>query len=982
MRFVLALLLSSVAYAQYGAVLVGDVGAKTIIVTDSGSVGGTQTVTLPIGASQKFKIWFSIAGFPERGSESACPAPCGVSINTEYGRVSYWYEITDSSGNPLSPPKLSAQEYLAFTDIPTLTAPFTVPATIHGFKDYKKNYQFNPGAVSVSNLRVWLRLFNPRDNDVAIVMNGTEHKLGTTDVTALSSNGSGTCTITTLFPHGFTGTPVVQLWGFPGTDIGYNGLSGSSVTVISIPTTTSFTFSCTLGSGDWYRSLDAPAGADLGAQVSSTTFYADQKAWFNGLKGVNGQSFEVMVPLGAGEVTASANNTLGLKFLGVGDVSLNGLAHGYYTDFEVVQPDIEITQIVVSSSGTLATVTTSGAHGYANSDTILIRDAPGPRCLNGRRSITVTGSTTFTFAVGADINPGQIVCTMANATYTAPTSANVLANPQPHMYAARCLIPKSSYAAYDPSSFPSFGGNASTGSTLWHTATLKEPNGYFPAHASQAHCNSCHTTDGNDLKYFAYHPYVIKVAAIHRGLTETQANDIVAYIASLSTAYSGKPWDPPYQSAPGMDSVTQANWSAGGGLDWCLTYDADTKTYLVPSGSYAQWVPNGTVNVRNIPTFRCLPPWSVWLPETAPEDYWHYVLNADWTTTTSYTRYAAIVASLPNNFSTYQAATYFNNFLNSFNDLPFSTGHPDAVASKWPTQSAYQQYGTEKWLNLRIWEFMNQGALQDLYDQSTNDQWGTPNARAGAQHVRGILFTFSFQLGPHKRIMANTQQTFYNKYSVAPTNHFLASCQWYKVALVQGDGNRDLIASGDIDGNYNFALEQNCMEARPSFWEKALLFAVQPQATWGLPSLNNAGGVNMQLQSMSPTFLLTWNFGAGYTSSTDIAAMVEAEAQQLLTMTAAFTTGQWQTFWANGNCISKTPDARSGYNTPTCLPDSYAYGLAVMNTLGVDATTLAGLAAFATALSTSGHNFTSDAAATCVITGTMRGDYSSCTNFP
>jgi hypothetical protein len=84
------------AYAQYvdRTVLVGDVSATTITVTNGGPLGGTQTVNLPVGAGQKFKAWFSEAGLPERGSESACPNPCAITLITERGKYSYWFEIT------------------------------------------------------------------------------------------------------------------------------------------------------------------------------------------------------------------------------------------------------------------------------------------------------------------------------------------------------------------------------------------------------------------------------------------------------------------------------------------------------------------------------------------------------------------------------------------------------------------------------------------------------------------------------------------------------------------------------------------------------------------------------------------------------------------------------------------------------------------------------------------------------------------------
>src|SRR5260370_29735673 len=109
----------SAAYTD-GTVLVLSTGATSLTVSNSGPLGGNQAVTLPVDANHRGKIWFSIPGaYSQRGGESACATPCVVSLNTEYGRVGYLYEITDSSGNPLTPVLPRSSHFLNFPQPPT-----------------------------------------------------------------------------------------------------------------------------------------------------------------------------------------------------------------------------------------------------------------------------------------------------------------------------------------------------------------------------------------------------------------------------------------------------------------------------------------------------------------------------------------------------------------------------------------------------------------------------------------------------------------------------------------------------------------------------------------------------------------------------------------------------------------------------------------------------------------------------------------------
>jgi hypothetical protein len=657
--------LSSPGYTD-GTVLVLSTGATSLTVGNSGPLGGSQVVNLPVGATQKAKIWFSIPGaFPQRGAEQPCAAPCFVSLNTEYGQTGYWYEITDSSGAPLNPPQVSSEYFLAFTPSVPKTAPFTVPTPIHGFKNYTARYQFTiPGGTDVSNLRVWLWAQNLREGSAAVLGNtGVEHVLATTPIVGFIANGSA-CTATTSSPHGLSAGQVIQQNFFNNIIPGLSGPGplNALFTIASTPTPTTYTIPCSLTPGDYNTGFGA-VGQNIGKTVSATTFYADETKWWGGIDD-NHQAHQIMVPMGATEFTAGASNTLALRFKGVDAAFIQtyGLVHGWWAlDWNIVQPDVAISQIVVSGATATAMVSAVPA-AWKVGDTILIRDAPGPRWrFNGKRVLTAVTSNTFTFAWGSDLpgeTPGVAPYTTTNGTYTVPTSNDVTMAPQPIIYAARCLIPYSSYQYYDPTSFPSYGGNAAAGFTTFTTGTLKDPGPYAPNNVSNATCSGCHMhgtgsasssmAPGWDLKFFNYPPSVIKVASMARGKTETEANDIVAYIASIPIPIYAKarPWNPPYQPAPNLDSLSVDDWRAGGGLEWVLNYDADVPEWLIPGGSFAGWAYNASLNMRQLPTVLQMPFWSRWLPETHPSDFFANSLGSSFASDALWAKYQGYLSSL------------------------------------------------------------------------------------------------------------------------------------------------------------------------------------------------------------------------------------------------------------------------------------------------------------------------------------------------
>jgi hypothetical protein len=641
---------SAFASCTDGTVYVLDASVKTLALNNSGPLGGSRLIAFPVTDTNRAKFWCSTSGYyPQRATEFALTGGTpSVSTNLEYGNGGYWYEITDSSGTPLSPVRVSSRNDLPFIQQPAISAPFTIPLSVHGSRGYiTAPMNFTPaGGTDVSQLYVWVYASGSRNGLESVVVNGIEHVFQTQSIWLFTCDGVSTCTATTDTPHGLTTGQLVQTNFFrePAGQATANGYFNVTVTG---PKT--FTFPTVLFNGDLSNSNHRYE--NVGKTVSATTFCADETRYFGCLQG-NHQAIQLLIPLGSSEVTAGQVNTIAFKFKGADPVSLNGLNHGFYVlDWNIIQGrGVEISKLVTGGGlTTVATLTSSVPMPWQNGDTVVIWDAPGPYWrFNGKRiigSIGTDGPTTVHFDWGPDTagdTPGVSPWLTANSTYTLPTTSDATTAQAPHMYAAHAIIPKSSFQYLDPSTYPSFGGNATNGKTAFTTTTLKDPNNFIPNNVSLATCTDCHVNSapmpGYDLKYFSYPPNVIRVAALDRGMSETQANDIVAYIASLSVGYTSRPWDPVFQPAVGADSARIDQWAASGklgGLRWHLTYDQDMCEYLMPGaiapgctgGSYSAWASNQTINLHELPVWMQLPTWNMWLPRVSPRDFAHYALG-------------------------------------------------------------------------------------------------------------------------------------------------------------------------------------------------------------------------------------------------------------------------------------------------------------------------------------------------------------------
>ena len=183
------------------------------------------------------------------------------------------------------------------------------------------------------------------------------------------------------------------------------------------------------------------------------------------------------------------------------------------------------------------------------------------------------------------------------------------------------LVPASEFVQEDPSKWRSPIDSADAiaeGKKLWYSAPLWD--GGRPIRVS---CSDCHAHDGRDLKYFNYSSRSIIERSIYHRLSRDEGTKIASYIRSLPIPYeeNGRPWNPPYQPGPGIDSKPVRSWAAGAGLDWVLDRDYDTLKYIFPDeASIDSYRFSKTTNPREIPLYVQFPDWNHWLTHRHPMD--------------------------------------------------------------------------------------------------------------------------------------------------------------------------------------------------------------------------------------------------------------------------------------------------------------------------------------------------------------------------
>jgi hypothetical protein len=898
-----------------GTVLVLPVGVNNLLVTDSGVLnGGTQTIAFSAAANQVVKVSLSIMGLPARGSETPFSNAAGISLDLEggisngFGRYVYFYEICDSSGNPLTPRRLSSRLTLKAINPAPTSPPFIVPFSVYGGEGKTLGFTFPVSAgQSTAGLRVWIWAFHMARGKMGIWTNNNPTKpLTATSVVRVISNGSGTCTLETPRPHSLTTGDTIQanFFMYPYGIANMNGLKTVTVTDV-----THITVPCLKAdgvtaypAGDYNATngevgslgVPSPAWGDYGKTISKTVFYSDEQRYFGGMDN-DGNSFNLMVPLGNTEIVANQNNTLFFQYNGA---PAGGHIGQWILDWNVVEPDIEIDQIVVTGGDPLHATAhvKTGTHSYSIGDTVMIQSAPGPRWrFNDERVITgVPDNTHFTFLWGPDTDgftkyagltrtpsttPGNEWST-APATYTVPTMRNQDLDQQPHMYAARCIIPKSSMQAWNPANDRVPTGNATNGGTLFNGTATKTRSPYYPNNQAIAKCVDCHTDAGYDFKYFQVPTDLAKVGAMERGFSPSQAEDIVTYIKANSTTppLRCRWWSPPYQPSPGMNwsSVNILNWACGAGNDWALTYDQDMSEWLTPGGSFSSWAASGNIDLRTIPKPYEFPAWTKWLPVFHPLDTYNFA-GLDFTTNTAWTHYnlyknalkaASTTGAYYTAYQTHGGATgtngaYFSGLVPNGDDAQAvkiqifpnnnANGLLSAASYQPPAVWGLTGEGVDNWFITRSFELWHQplstagigleGLLGQSYsDNDTANGWPSLATRCTScspYYFYGWFNANPFDNGPHKAGPGSSAAFRDNPWGqINGRNHNSLTEKWYKMQFILNSGNRRLSGEFPEDCPYTYAYSNAYSEQRPSPWLNWEINAMIPQSTWGAPFSN------------------------------------------------------------------------------------------------------------------------------------------------
>lgn len=395
---------------------------------------------------------------------------------------------------------------------------------------------------------------------------------------------------------------------------------------------------------------------------------------------------------------------------------------------------------VMGADGSMATVTTEipqasasqvsslwlQIHGLEYSDlaSLRVNDGPWVSLNNGTANVLQPGlsyggigGAFATLKMTVPMAPGSVVEGLNriefrfNRTNGVVSGFRVLAFNLLNAHGER-LLPPGAFLEDDPERWvaPMAGQkDIAEGERLWRSAPLRASS-LSGAPAIRAHCNDCHARDGQDLKYFNYSNLSILARSQFHGLSEREGKQIASYIRSLEMPHPGRPWNPPYQPGPGMQSRAAAELAAGAGLDWVLDDDSKTLRSLfqghnAPTVPAAVFAPDGELKLREIPIALQMPDWNHWLPQVHPLDAWgdrfansefnrmYVALNAGWS------------AESPGD-----AASFFAKWLKArsrFLDPPKT-----ADTARWSPELTQSLYATLLWQLVKTWEISHIHGLE------------------------------------------------------------------------------------------------------------------------------------------------------------------------------------------------------------------------------------------------------------------------------
>jgi hypothetical protein len=351
------------------------------------------------------------------------------------------------------------------------------------------------------------------------------------------------------------------------------------------------------------------------------------------------------------------------------------------------------------------------------------------------------------------------------------------------------VLPDSTFTQDSPATWQpplSDAASIAEGDKLWRTRQLvrsvEDPV------AIRARCMDCHAQDGRDLKYFNYSNHSIIERSKFHGLTELEGRKIASYIRTLPNVPNpGRPWNPPYQPGPGLDSKPVDQWAAGAGVDAVLEKDRDLLRYMFPNGiQKAAIATTGNLSVREMPIYFQLPDWNHWLPSIHPKDAWGdtFVNNrlnklyAGEGTATGVTGNMRELSARvrAEGYTSYRSLLFnthriWNLALYEF----FQPRDPNAPASA-QIEHSRKVYSTSLWQVVKMWEVMQEFGLegrQRLLFPSSRD-------------TRGWMSNSTFDTSPNLLKLPQNQTGILDN---SPLTFHYFNMAWYHLAMVLFNGN-------------------------------------------------------------------------------------------------------------------------------------------------------------------------------------------------
>jgi len=342
----------------------------------------------------------------------------------------------------------------------------------------------------------------------------------------------------------------------------------------------------------------------------------------------------------------------------------------------------------------------------------------------------------------------------------------------------RALLSSSAFVEEDPDQWEpplSAGAAIAEGERLWRYASLDAP-GRGPI---QAKCADCHAQDGRDLRYFNYSNYAIRQRARFHGLSAQQGEQIASYIRSLDAPNPGRPWNPPYQPGPWLDSKPVEEWAAGAGIDAVLDADVETYDYL-PADVYPA---TANLNVRETPLALQLPDWNHWLPEVHPLDAW----GDAFANHGLYKSYLELRSELrPGDAAAYRSAREeLKLWVVDWQEFT----RPRSEGVSWTAERRRAVYSTTLWKLVKLWELMQENRLEGLgrsvFDHSLAED-------------RAWFSAFPFFVSPNMQHLPAGPGLANGEDEVRTYLSFI----WYHVQLILNNSNGEQYGTSPVDWPY------------------------------------------------------------------------------------------------------------------------------------------------------------------------------------